>query len=395
MILDHGAGEACPAGTASTARTRVLWLVAQPLGAPVPELLGDGQVYVPAGGPPLEVIHRRAGVLEVIRDRRYVMAGVTGEGDDRRLRGHPMTGAEQQHWDGGLLNMDGPAHRAIRAPINSVFTKDGAAAERPFAMAAARALAESVAAAREADLAGLADRYAAAAVCHSLGLDDWDAIRDGSDNAFAAVYGGTSHIAAVDAGWAQIYDFYTRVVAAGLGDPRGTVAQITGVLRRFSLEQIVRALANVSNGYPAFRWTLRRVLHELVTTRRALLDDCLAGRVTWLEATSRLVDTVALFQVDLPRRAVADVQLGDRRFAAGTFFLPSLVGAALDGPPLPGIAFGFGPHRCPGDWLTLYLIAVFLEVLFGTYPRIRSTGEPDEWFGGSLAVTRRTMVTLR
>ena len=78
--------------------------------------------------------------------------------------------------------------------------------------------------------------------------------------------------------------------------------------------------------------------------------------------------------------------------------LPSLIAAAqdLDTPAPCNIAFGAGPHFCPGAALTRVLLASALHVFFRTFPNARLVGGL-EWqpvavllSGGSRQATRVT-----
>ena len=376
----------------------VLRFAAQPGGAPPPELRADGQaqqVRAPAGGEPLSVLRGRDQVLQCITGRAWVMAGVTGDGE---LRGHPLTGAEQQDPDGGLLNMDSPAHTVFRGRINRLFTPAAAAAVRKDTEAVALGLASGLRGRTSVDLAAeYIDPFTARVVCQSLGVDDWDVILTGSINAFAPVP-GLEAVSRVDDGWREIYQFYTRVVTGDLARADGIAAKITRAFKGLTLAQLVHALANVSNGYPATRQSARRTLWELLANHPAQLAACQRGELSWTAVTDKLLNTVALFPIDLPRRAARDTTLAGRPFAKGTLVVPSLVAAAHD-PRYPepprNIAFGYGPHTCPGGPLARMWIACALEVLFELYPGARLTGDEPRWEGESLAVPRQIMATLR
>jgi cytochrome P450 len=377
----------------------VLRFAPQPGGVPPAELRADGRaewVRAPAGGEPLAVLRRRDEVLQCITSRQWVMAGVTSDGE---IRDHPLTGAERQDPDGGLLNMDPPAHRAFRNRINGLFTRAATAATRAEVEAAAVGLASGLRDRTTADLAAeYADPFIATVVCRSLGLPlaDWPVILTSSVNAFAPVP-GPGHLSRVDDGWQQIYQFYGHVIATGRAHPAGITAQITRALAGFTRSQTVHALANVSNGYPAARQSLRRILWELLTSHRADLDACLRGERDWAGVTDKLLNTVALFPVDLPRRAAQDTWLAGRRFARGTIALPSLVAAAHDPrypAPAKNIAFGYGPHACPGAALTRLWLTCAVQVFFALYPHAHLTEEEPQWQGDSLAVPRQIIATL-
>jgi cytochrome P450 len=75
--------------------------------------------------------------------------------------------------------------------------------------------------------------------------------------------------------------------------------------------------------------------------------------------------------------------------------LPSLIAAAHDpgGPPRPDIAFGAGPHTCPGAALTRVWLAIALSAFFGAFPRARLLGAL-EWQPGTLSFPREVRLAL-
>jgi cytochrome P450 len=76
--------------------------------------------------------------------------------------------------------------------------------------------------------------------------------------------------------------------------------------------------------------------------------------------------------------------------------LPSLVAAAHDpsGPPPRNIAFGAGPHFCPGAALTRLWLATALGIFFETFPAARLAGSL-EWQPGTLSMPREIVLALR
>src|SRR5260370_17966229 len=110
----------------------VLTCGAEPGGVPPPVLCAGAAgdfASRPVGGDPMLVLRRRADVLRSLSDTTHFgMAGVTESGE---LRGSPLTGAEMQSADGGLLNMDPPPLREARQRPTSLFTLPAADATRP------------------------------------------------------------------------------------------------------------------------------------------------------------------------------------------------------------------------------------------------------------------------
>ena len=219
-------GNAMAGGPAGSARmltvqrppaVPVLTFAAEPDGGPPPVLrVGGTEEFArrPAGGPPMLVLRRRADVLRTLTDSKHFgMAGVTDTGE---LRGCPLTGAEMQSPDGGLLNMDPPALRDYRQRINGLFTRGAAEATRPAVHELATALAARLASQPAADvLTGFAEPFTASAVCLAMGIPsrDWDEVLEYSRIAFAVVP-SSAEVAAVAAAWADLYDYYEQMVAA-------------------------------------------------------------------------------------------------------------------------------------------------------------------------------------
>jgi cytochrome P450 len=375
----------------------VLRMVPQRDGRPHPELLPAGrarQVRAEAGGEPLTVLRTRRAVLDCVTSPDWVMAGIT---EDGQLRNCPVTGAEQQSPDGGLLNMDPPAHRAFRGPVNRIFTRAAAREARADTEQDAAELALALRGRRAADLAAdYADPLAGAVICRSLGTDDWGSVLAGADNAFSPVHGQDA-IAAADAGWKDTYEFYGHTVTRGLARPGGTIAQIAQALGGFPLSQVTHVLGNVGNGYPAVRQSARRLLREAAGDYRAYTGACQRGRMAWSALTGVILNTRAMYPLDLPRRCAAPdgTWLDGRFFAPGELVLPSLAAAAADPswPPPGDIAFSYGRHRCPGRWLARMWLEVAAEVFFTIHPHARLSGDEGPWEGDALAAPRWITVT--
>jgi cytochrome P450 len=350
----------------------------------------------PAGGAPMLVLRRRADVLRALTDsRQFGMAGVTDTGE---LRGCPLTGAEMQSPDGGLLNMDPPVLRDYRQRINGLFTRGAAEATRPAVHELATALAASLARQPAADvLTGFAEPFTASAVCLAMGIPsrDWDEVLEYSRIAFAVVP-SSAEVAAVAAAWADLYDYYEQMVAAKRAQPDGTLtSQLIRALDGLRTRQIVHVIGTVSNGFGAVLPVLAVSLAELAQ-RPGVVAACLRGERTWDSVAGRLLTHRALFPVALPRVARADGWLGGRPVTAGTVLLPSLIAAAHDpaGPPSPSLPFGAGPHFCPGAALTRVWLATALAAFFAAYPAARLASRLD-WQAGTLSVPREIILSLR
>src|SRR6266851_3736213 len=194
----------------------VLTFAAEPGGAP-PSVLCAGAAgdfaSRPVGGDPMLVLRRRADVLRSLSDTTHFgMAGVTESGE---LRGCPLTGAEMQSADGGLLNMDPPPLREYRQRLNGLFTHRAAEATRPAIHAIAADLSASLSA-RVADaITGFAEPFTAEAVCGAMGIPrrDWERVLEFSRVAFAVVPSAAA-VSEVATAWEDLYSYYESMVAA-------------------------------------------------------------------------------------------------------------------------------------------------------------------------------------
>jgi cytochrome P450 len=376
----------------------VLTFAAQPRGAPPPVLCAGAAGDLarrPVGGDPMLVLHRRADVLRSLSDTTHFgMAGVTGSGE---LYRSPLTGAEMQSPDGGLLNMNPPQLREYRQRINGLFTWRAAETTRPAIQALAAGLAASLGTRRAADaLMGFAAPFTAEAVCAAMGIprSDWERVLEFSRVAFAVVPSAAA-VGEVARAWEDLYGYYEPIVAAKRARPDGAlVSQLIGALDGFTTSQVAHVIATVSNGFGAVLPVLATALTE-VAGQPQVIAACLRGERTWASVAAHLLSHRAMFPVALPRVALADTRLGDRLVSQGTVVLPSLIAAAHDpGCPPGNIAFGPGPHFCPGAALTRVWLASALEVLFATFPAARLAGGL-EWQPGTLSVPREITLALR
>ena len=376
----------------TTGHPPVLRFDSQPDGGPPAILRASGPdlAFRPAGGPPMLVLRRRPDVLRALTStRNFGMAAVTGTGG---LLGCPLTGAEMQSPDGGLLNMDPPGLRSYRQRIAGLFSRRAAEATRPLAQTLAGNLAGALHGRATADaLTGFAEPFTATAVSAAMGTPpaDWDRILESSRIAFAVVPspGAVDDVAAA---WADLYSYYTRAVTRPSG---GLTTQLARALDGHTAAQIAHVTGTVSNGFGAMLPVLAVAIAELARQPR-VVASCTRGERTWASVADELLSTRTMFPIALPRVALADTWLGERLITRGTTVLPSLIAAAHDGPPSPRIPFGAGPHYCPGAALTRVWLCAALEAFFGTFPRARLAGDLD-WQPGTLPVPREITLALR
>jgi cytochrome P450 len=379
---------------ASRAATAPLTFAAQP-GGGFPAVLSEdhAEVAAPAGGEPMHVVHRYEDLLSVKSSPAWRMANRCET---------PLTGAEVPGDDppGHLLGMDGPAHRKLRQTIGHLFTSDAADALRPQMRKAAAGMLDQIAPRGTGDLrADYAEPATAATVCAALQVPiaDWaPIIRPAGEIAFGVVQPGGGVINA-QAAWHAIWHYYEGVIAAKQASPDGgLVAQMFLAMQRagYTLEEIVRAVATVSNGATALLPVLERVLVWLLQ-RPDTLAEVLLGERTWAQVVREAIVQEAMFPVTPPLVAGKDARIGQCPVAEGTLVLPSLVSAVRHPRGGAWLAFGPGQHRCPGDELTLAALEEFTEAFFRRYPFAYLTSPALEWRDGPLAAPREARFAVR
>jgi cytochrome P450 len=152
---------------------------------------------------------------------------------------------------------------------------------------------------------------------------------------------------------------------------------------------------------PALDQSLRRLLRELAGKYRALVDACLRGEMSWAALIGIVLNTDALYPLDVRRRNATQngSWLAGQFFPPGATVLPSLVGVSRSSPllcpadPASDIAFSFGRHRCPGGWFARMAMETAAEAWFATHPGTELAGDAEVWVGDALAAPHRIMVT--
>lgn len=379
---------------AERAAAAPLTFAAQRGGGFPPVLSEDhAEVTAPAGGEPMRVVHRYEDLLSVKSSPAWRMANRCET---------PLTGAEVPGGEppGHMLGMDGPAHRKLRQTIGHLFTSDAADALRPEMRRAAAGLLDQIAPLGAGDLrSDYAEPATAATVCAALGvpLADWaPIIRPAGEIAFGVVQprGGVIN---AQAAWHAIWGYYEGVLAAKQASPDGgLVTQMAAAMQRagYTLEEIVRAVATVSNGATALLPVLERVLIWLLHSPNKLAEVFLGER-TWAQAVREAIVQEALFPVTPPLVAGKNARIGQCPVPEGTLVLPSLVSAVRHPRGGAWLAFGPGQHRCPGDELTLAALEEYTEAFFRRYPHAYLTTPVLEWRDGPLATPREARFAVR
>jgi hypothetical protein len=162
----------------------------------------------------------------------------------------------------------------------------------------------------------------------------------------------------------------------------------------YSAEQIVRAVATVSNGATALLPVLERVLLWLLR-RPKTVAEVLRQERTWAQAVGEAITAGALFPVTPPLVAGPGARIGQRRVPEGTLVLPSLATAVRHPRAGAWLAFGPGHHRCPGDELTLAALEEYVAAFFRRHPCAYLTTRTLLWRDGPLATPQRARFAVR
>ncbi|ROO86617.1 cytochrome P450 [Actinocorallia herbida] len=94
-----------------------------------------------------------------------------------------------------------------------------------------------------------------------------------------------------------------------------------------------------------------------------------------------------------PRIAARDLELGGVAIPAGSVLILGKYGASSDPGVFPDprtvdltrpnardhLAFGAGPHICPGKWLAIVILEETIAALVARFPSLRPTGDPLAW----------------
>ena len=242
-------------------------------------------------------------------------------------------------------------HRKLRRTIGHLFTRDAADALRPQMRETAARLLDQIAPRGTGDLrADYAEPATAATVCAAL--------RDTRRGLGARSSGppGRSRSASCSPGAGSPMPKRpgsTSGTTTGGLSPPSRPAPTVGWWRRcllamnragYTAEEIVRAVATVSNGATALLPVLERVLLWLLHHPDSVAEVFLGER-TWAQVVREAIVQEALFPVTPPLVAGKDARIGQRPVPEGTLVLPSLV-SAVHHPRARGVA-GVRPRPAP------------------------------------------------
>ncbi|MFB7906540.1 cytochrome P450 [Kitasatospora sp. NPDC056076] len=297
--------------------------------------------------------------------------------------------------DLALLSMDGPQHARMRRQVGSTFTPRKARALRPlFEQRSHRLLDDLTAAGREGDLiAAYTDPLTTAMVGDVLGCpvdaaDEFHSLADKltspcEPDAYALMR-------------ARFEEMCDQLSAPGVARPDGLLDELaqarTGPDELTALEVTDLMLTVFAGGAR----TPSILMSSAVTT---LLDNPEQLRTLrkqpnlWPAAVEELLRYIPIgLSGGFPRTAVEDATIGSHTLRAGETVLPSTIAANMDPAVFeqpeeldvarasnPHLAFGHGPHRCPGAFVTKDLAEVALPILFDRLPGLRVATVDHSW----------------
>jgi cytochrome P450 len=313
----------------------------------------------------------------VLGDQRFSReATLTGDNP----RGDPVDMAQVPE---SILSMDPPRHTRIRQLVSKAFTPRRVEQLRPRARQIAVGLIGAMTAAGPpADLVqGFSLAFPAIVICELLGVPEADRRQfrrlhsTASQEDQAEIY--LSLFSYFDGLIAQRRkrpgdDLLTWLVQARDNDDRLTETELQFL-----------AVSLLVGGYETSAHQITNMVYTLLTHRQQL--DLLQARPELIpDAVEEMLRYIELGDAINPRNATVDVPFGDVLVRAGEPVLCDISAAnrdhgVFDRPdelnitrqPNPHLAFGYGPHFCPGASLARMELQVSLETILSRLPGLR------------------------
>lgn len=303
-----------------------------------------------------------------------------------------------------VLNMDPPKHTRIRQLVAKAFTSRRVEQLRPRArQIAASLLGDVTAAGPPADLVqGFSYAFPASVICELLGIPEADRHQfqswtDGMASTSTASQAEQEEI------YLNMFGYFGQLFAQRREQPgddllSSLVQARDNDDRLTETELLFLGMSLLIGGRETTAHQITNVLYMLLTHPEQLA--LLRARPSLIpEAVEEMLRFIVLGNAVNPRIATVDVQLGDVLVRAGEPVLAA-TGAAgrdhsvFDRPdelditrqPNPHLAFGYGPHFCPGAPLARMELQVSLETILSRLPGLRiAVPERDLcWLEGTL-----------
>ena len=350
-------------------------------------------------GRPAWLVTARDLAKQVLSDQRFSREA-TLEGDNPREDPLDL----QQQVPDSILNMDPPRHTRIRQLVGKAFTSRRVEQMRPRARQIAAGLIEDMTAAGPpGDLvAGFSSAFPAIVICELLGVPDADRPKFRRWTT-AMVSTSTASPEEQQEIFLGAFSYFGELFARRRERPSDDL--ITGLVqardnddRLTEMELLVFANALLVGGYETTASQITNMVYTLLT-RPQQLEQLQARPQLIPGAVEEMLRYIVLGDVINPRNATVDVQLGDVLVRAGEPVLAAATAADRDDSvydrpdeldftrqPNPHLAFGYGPHFCPGAHLARMELQVSLDTILSRLSGLR-LAVPDSdlvWLEGTM-----------
>ncbi|MGH3782048.1 MAG: cytochrome P450 [Pseudonocardiaceae bacterium] len=363
-------------------------------------------VTLPASGKKVFVVRDAKMVRLVMTDSRFSLAGLDPSEDT-------VTGTGYQS-SSGMLRQDAPHIRRIRRGIMSLFFEQSIAPWRVEVEEVADDLIRKLSDGHQSP--DLNKRYFEPLVVRAVALSA--GITEDESN---KLYGFSNRVlvrvespedrARICGAWRELYDYSADLISKKLSNPDDRLLSKVFVEfknTRLNDDEIVAASGTILAGFYTPIGILSVCAVELFR-HPDVVEACRKEPRLWERAVEELMRYKAHFNFLLPRIATEDVMLGDVTVHAGQVVLPSLHAAVTDPESFAdpnvfstrrcqarcNIAFGAGPHFCPGAALSRQWLQVGLERLFTSLPGLRLARSYNDlnWQPGSISMPKEVPVT--
>jgi len=292
----------------------------------------------------------------------------------------PMLG-----WRPDCVSLDGEEHRRLRGAVNDVLQAAAGRGVRRHATNFANKQIDTFADSGRADLvADYADLLPMLVMSRILGLAEAEGRR--LVESCAQVLKGGEDAVMHDG---MIREIFGELAERRRSEPGSDLA--TGLLEHDAAldhDEVVHHLRVVLIAAHVTTNLLARVL-QLVLTDASRLSGLISGELNISAVVEEVMWNSPPLAVLPGRFAASDVELGGHRIEEGDLLVLGLAPGNLDPEvrPDPGVsvqgnqahlAFGAGPHECPGQSIGQSMIEVAVDVLLHRLPGLRLAAPADE-----------------
>jgi biflaviolin synthase len=369
------------------------WPAAEPSGVDFDPVLGElmregpiARIQLPDGEGQAWLITRYEDVRTVADDPRFGRAAVM---DQQVTRSAPHFVPSP----GVVGFLDPPDHTRLRRTIAPAFAAKGVARVRAKARVLLDELVdELLRGGPPADLTeAVLGPFPIAVICELMGVPVAD--RQDMRTWTEAILSDPHDKEAAEEAKDEMSAYFADLVGLRVDSTAEDVASLLGAAvgrGEVTLEEAVGLAVLLQIGGEAVTNNSGQLFY-LLLTRPDLLDRLRAEPETRPRAVDELLRWIPHRNaVGLSRIALADVEIGDVRIRAGEAVYVSYLAANrdpdvfpepetidFDRSPNPHVAFGFGPHHCPGGMLARLESELLVDALLDRVPSLRLAVPPD------------------